>query len=74
MQTLAEDEMLVSFDVVLLFTCIPTSLHSCPSSRQRLESDLSLPERTDLSVDDIVGLLSLCLDATFLSFRGKVYL
>ena len=30
-------------------------------------------ERTDQSVDDILGLLSLCLDATFLSYRGKVY-
>ena len=27
----------------------------------------------NLPVGDIVGLLTLCLDATFLSFRGKVY-
>ena len=33
----------------------------------------SLPERTSLSVDDIINLLTLCLDATFLTFRGKVY-
>ena len=71
-QTLAEDEILVSFDVVSLFTCIPTGL-AVQVARRRVESDLSLPERTDLSVDDIVGLLSLCLDVTFLSFREKVH-
>jgi len=69
---LAEDEILVSFDIVSLFTCIPIGL-AVQVARRRLESDLFLPERTDLSVDDIVGLLSLFLDATFLSFRGKVH-
>ena len=34
---------------------------------------LSLSGRMDLSVDDIVGLLTLCLNATFLSFPGKAY-
>ena len=42
-------------------------------AHQRLKSDTSLSERTSLTVDDIMGLLSLCLDATFLSLRGKVY-
>ena len=69
---MAEDEILVSFDIVSLFTCIPIGL-AVQVARRRLESDLFLPERTDLSVDDIVGLLSLFLDATFLSFRGKVH-
>ena len=35
-------------------------------ARHRLENDLTLPERTDLSVCDIVDLLTLCLNATFL--------
>ena len=39
-----------------------------PSCR-RLEEDPSLPGRTDLSVDNIVGLLTLCLDAIFLLFK-----
>ena len=42
-------------------------------ARRRLEKDQTLPERTDLSVDNIVDLLTLCLNATFLQFRGKVY-
>ena len=71
-QILTSDETMMSFDVVSLFTCVPTDL-AVRVARRRLENDASLPERTSLSVDDIVDLLTLCLDATFLSFRGKVY-
>ena len=72
-QILEKEETLVSFDVVLLFTSVPIDL-AIRVARHRLESDTSLSERTSLNVDDIMGLLlSLCLDAAFLSFRGKVY-
>ena len=64
---------MISFDVVSMFTCVPTDL-AIQVARRRLEiNDASLPERTNLSVDDIVDLLTLCLEATSLSFRGKVY-
>ena len=69
---MAEDEILVPFDVVSHFTCILTGV-AVQVACWSLEGDLSLSERIDLSVDDIVSLLSLCLDATFLSFWGKVY-
>ena len=42
-------------------------------AQRRLEDDPWLLEMTSLSVNDIVDLLTLCLDATLLSFRGKVY-
>ena len=71
-QTLTEDEVMVSFDVVSVFTCVPTNL-AVQVARRRLEKDQTFPERTDLSVDNIVDLLTLCLNATFLQFRGKVY-
>ena len=71
-QILEKEETLVSFDVVSLFTSVPTDL-AIRVARHSLESDTSLSERTSLNVDDIMGLLSLCLGATFLSFRGKVY-
>ena len=71
-QTVPKEDTLVSFDVVSLFTCVPTDL-SIQVARRKLECDASLPERTSFSVNDITDLLSLCLDATFLSFRGSVY-
>ena len=71
-ETLTSEETIISFDVVSLFTCVPTDL-AVQVARRRLENDASLPERTSLSVDDIINLLTLCLDATFLTFRGKVY-
>ena len=65
-------DVLVSFDVVSLFTHVPTA-RAIQVSRDRLEKDSTLPERTSLSVNDICDLLSLCLDATYLSFEGKIY-
>ena len=38
-----------------------------------MEADSSLAERTKLSVDNIVNLLTLCLNATYFTFRGVVY-
>ena len=35
--------------------------------------DPSLSDRTSLTVEDICSLLKLCLEATYLSFRGKIY-
>ena len=50
------DEILVSFDVVSLFTCIPTHL-AIEVVKERLDSDQSLPERTNLSIQNIMALL-----------------
>ena len=63
---------LVSFDVVSLFTNVPTDL-AVAVARKRLDADETLMERTCLDVDDIISLLRMCLDATFLTFRGIHY-
>ncbi len=71
-QMLSDDEVLVSFDVVSLFTNVPTDL-AISVARERLEDDEMLEERTGLEVDDITRLLKMCLDATYLTFRDTHY-
>ena len=72
-QNVPDSEVLVSFDVVSLFTRVPTS-RAIQVTRDHLMNDPSLPDRTSLIVDDICSLLHFCLEATYLVFEGKVYL
>ena len=51
---------------------MPRDLAISVAARQ-LESDDTLQDRTNLSVHNILSLLTVCLDATFLSFRGQYY-
>ena len=67
-----EHEVLVSFDVVSLFTNLPVKL-AAEVARCRLQSDDSLPSRTSLSPDELNQLLKFCLTATYLSFQGQSY-
>ena len=71
-QIVVKVETLVLFVVVSLFSSVPTDL-AIWVTRHRLESDTFLSERAGFTVDGIMGLLPLCLDATFLSFSWKVY-
>ena len=71
-QTLGENEILVSFDVVSLFTKVPTDL-ATKVAHQRLTDDASLPGRTSLTPDDIITLLEFCLNATYFAFRNSFY-
>ena len=71
-QRLSGTEILMSFDVVSLFTYVPTD-PAVQVAHEWLENDPSLSQRSSLSVDDICSLLSLCLEATYLVFEGRVY-
>ena len=70
--TLRSDEILVSFNVTSLFTNVPISLTVAVARKWLLHDDTS-DERTALEVEGIVTLLKLCLDATYICFRGKHY-
>ena len=70
-ETLDTDEVLVSFDVISLLTCVPINL--ALEIAQRLEQDDTFSDHTFLTVDDIMSLLSLCLNATYFSFGGTFY-
>ena len=60
------------FDVVSLFTSIPTAL-ALQVTKNRLECDLTISERTNLSVDNIMKLLEMVLDNNFFVFNGAFY-
>ena len=63
------DEVLVSFDVVSLFTKAPIDL-ALNVAQKHLESDEALCELTGLLIASVMSLLSFCLNATYFSFRG----
>lgn len=67
-----KDEELVSFDVVSLFTSIPTNV-AVDVAKVRLSSDTSLPNRTPLTPSEIASLMEFCLKSTELQYDGKYY-
>ena len=67
-----EEKVLVSFDVVSLFTNVPTDL-AIKVARKYLEKDETLEEHTLLTVDNIILLLDMCLGAIYLQFRQECY-
>ena len=68
---LTSSEILLSFDVVALFTKIPVDL-AIDVVRRRLEDD-TVSERTNLTIDSIITLLEFCLKATYLRYQGCYY-
>ena len=69
---IAEDEVMVSFDVISLFTAIPV-LKACDYIKEKLEQDSTLSQRTHLEIDDIVSLLNFVLSNNYLVFEGQTY-
>ena len=71
-QTITDDAILVSFDVVLLFTNVPVEL-ACRVAEGHLHSDDSLEDRTTLSPQEVIQLLRFCLDGTYIAYRGEYF-
>ncbi len=66
--TMADDEVMVSFDVVSLFTSIPQGL-AHKAIRQLLESGNN---NISLTTDEMMNFLEFCLNTVFM-FDGKIY-
>ncbi|XP_014679428.1 PREDICTED: uncharacterized protein LOC106819296, partial [Priapulus caudatus] len=66
------DEILVSHDVVSLFTNTPIP-ESINIIKSRLEADKTLKKRTNLTTDDIIELLTFVLMTTYFKFRDQIY-
>ena len=71
--TIDEDEAMISFDVVSLFTAIPVD-KTCAYIRTKLEHDTSLADRTQLDVDDIIRLLTFVLSNSFFVYNNTTYM
>ena len=69
---LEDAEVLISRDVVSLFTNIPVA-DSLKVIRERLERDKSWSHKTLLDVDDVMELLEFILTTTYVCFRGQIY-
>ena len=66
------DEVMVSFDVVFLFTAIPVN-KACYSIKKKLEEDSSLHSRTKLDIEDISSLVNFVLSNNYFMFSDKIY-
>ena len=67
-----EDEIMVSFDVVSLFTNVPIQ-ESIQIIQLLLQRDEELENRTELSVERVSNLLELCLSSRYFCYRGFFY-
>nr|XP_054924765.1 uncharacterized protein LOC129383853 [Dermacentor andersoni] len=67
-----DDEVMISFDVKSMFTCVPIE-YAVECCRKLLEADSSLPERTPLESHDICRLLKFCLENTYFVFNKQYY-
>ena len=70
--SLEPGEVMTSYDVKSLFTCIPPQ-GALEAVRSRLREDDSLGERTKLSVQNVCDLLELCLTSVYFVFKGVFY-
>ena len=71
-ETLDADRVLVSFDVVSLFTKIPVDL-AIKVAKEILRNDASLGQKTSIPLEDIVDLLSFFLNTTYFVLEGTYY-
>ena len=69
---LEDDEILMSHDVVGLFTNVSIDL-ALDIIKDKLEKDTKLKDRTNLTVTDVIELLDLVLRTTYFSYNGKIY-
>jgi uncharacterized protein YifE (UPF0438 family) len=67
-----QDQELRSYDVTALFTSVPVN-KAVECIRRKLEADVTLKQRTDMSPAEICRLLELCLSCTYFVFDGQFY-
>ena len=71
-QRISPDEIMVSFDVVSLFTSIPVN-EALRVTNQRIQEDATLDDRTSLSPNNIMRLLEFTLNNSYFTANGEHY-
>jgi hypothetical protein len=71
--SLQHPDILVSFDVVGLFTSVPLDEALTEDIKSRLRIDHTLAERSPLQVEAIIELLEFCLGTTYFQVDGKFF-
>ena len=64
---ITNEEVMVSFEVVSLFTAIPVN-KACSYIRNKLDKDITLHSSTNLITDDIISLLEFVLSNNYFVF------
>ena len=70
--TIDDDEIMISFDVVSLFTAIPVD-RACERIRNKLNKDNTIGQRSKLSIDDIIQLLWFTLSNSYFTYNNETY-
>ncbi|XP_064461588.1 uncharacterized protein LOC135371468 [Ornithodoros turicata] len=71
-QAPSNNDVMVSLDVVSLFTNVPKDL-AVQVAEDRLRKDSTLPSRTSLTVEEVAIFLRFCRNQTHFCFNGKCY-
>ena len=69
---LQQGKVISSYDVKALFTSVPVD-PAITIVQERLTQDPTLPQRTQMSIPQIITLLDFCLRNTYFLFQGKYY-
>ena len=69
---LGPDEVMVYYDVRVLFTSVPIQ-PALEVIEKLLKEDTGLQNRTSMSTKHIMDLLEFCLRSTYFTYRGKFY-
>ena len=71
-QRLKEDELVVSFDVISLFTSVPVGM-AVDVVREKLSETQEWKKHTKLTEENVCHLLLFVLDNTYFKFKGQYY-
>ena len=71
-EAVTEDEVLVSFDVELLFTNVPIG-KALEVVNKKLTEDDTLSDRTTLLPNQVTSLLEICLRTTYFIYQGQCF-